>query len=190
MKTVSILSPMKAPQLPFIPIEVLVSIEPGVAKARNSLANQASGDIIVMLDEDATIQNEKVWTLILSLNKGEFIMAMGRGHPITRFFAIHKTDFNQVGGFDPSLQNGEDYDFYLRATKMGLKSIILDKEDIGHVEHSRGFSLRVPWDAGKIRARHPEILEAKWFMKPNPLVFFTQLISITYHGLRKCMGKL
>jgi len=187
MKTISILIPTRNPEIqtpliPFIPHEILISTILGVTEARRSLVEKSSGELLIMIDDDVTVPDH-LWIDALHLQKGSFMMSMGRNHPITRFLAIHKKDYLKVGGFDLTFQNGEDYDFYLRAIKIGLKSIILDREVIHHKEHSRHFDLRVPWDAGKLRARHSDILRIRWFIKLNPLIFIIQIVSLIYHRM-------
>ena len=186
MKTISILIPtrnleIQTPLISFIPHEILISTISGITKARVNLVERSSGELLIMIDDDVTVADH-LWIDATHLQRGSFMMSVGRNHPITRFLVIHKDDYLKVGGFDLAFQNGEDYDFYLRAIKIGLKPILLDKE-IYHKDHPRHFTLRVSWDAGKLRARHPEILKAKWFVKLNPLIFIIQIVSLIYYRM-------
>lgn len=186
MKTVSLLVPTnkreyQPPQTPFPIHEALTSDKRGVVAARIDLVNRSTGEVILMVDDDIEVRDPVVWKLVEYLQPGSLIMAVGRNHPTTRFFAIHRADYQRIGGFDPTLNNGEDLDFYLRAIKMDMIYTIIPRNLIRHDEHPRKLNLHVHWDAGKLRAKHPEIISLKWFLKLNPIVFLVQIVSLIYH---------
>ncbi|MEM2117723.1 MAG: galactosyltransferase-related protein [Candidatus Bathyarchaeia archaeon] len=104
-----------------VPYEVIISSKPGLGFARNWGAKQAKNDLLVFLDDDLHLRDE-IWQKIMSVQKGEFKMALDKGFPITRVMAIHKEDFWGVGGFDEQFRfTSEDRDFYVRAIMKGMR---------------------------------------------------------------------
>ncbi len=88
-----------------------------------------------MFDDDLTIL-PPVWTIILKLNKGEFLLTHVGEHLSSRVFAIYKTDYDKIGGFDISAKfTFEDCDFAIRAQRGGLKLKVLPPQLLVHREH-------------------------------------------------------
>ena len=93
--------------------------------------------LVVMLDDDL-ILSKQVWSIILGLQENEFLLTRWRSHLSSRVFAIHKNDYDRVGGFDPSFHfSFEDGEFALRAQNAGLKLKVLPPNLFTHIAHSR-----------------------------------------------------
>ena len=124
-----------------VPYQLITTNVQGVGKARHEGALKAKYPLIAMFDDDLTILPQ-VWKAILELNQGEFLLTHLGEHLSSRVFAIHKTDYFKVGGFDTSIKyTFEDGDFAIRAQKTGLKLKILPPQLLIHNEHlHRGAS--------------------------------------------------
>lgn len=87
---------------------------------------------------------ERVW-FAPRTNRNEEINYMNSGHLV-----IHRGLFSRVGGFDPELETGEDYDFCSRARMMGAQ-IENDPElkvvHVGYPKSIKRFFSRERWHA-------------------------------------------
>lgn len=124
-----------------VPYQLIVTNVRGVAKARHAGALKAKYPLIAMFDDDLTIM-PPVWKAILGLKQDEFLLTHVGEHLSSRVFAIHKSDYLSVGGFDTSIKyTFEDGDFAIRAQRAGLKLKILPPQLLIHNEHlHRGAS--------------------------------------------------
>ena len=107
----------------------------GLGFARNLGVSKCNSDLVFMFDDDL-IFGQNLMDLLLKVKPGEFAIAHNRDHYSTRVFAIHRSDYFNVGGFDSSIKYVfEDGDFVLRALKNGLKLKVVPSSLYFHVEH-------------------------------------------------------
>ena len=166
--------------------EVLVDRSPGVSWARNTLAYQANGEILAFMDDDIR-PDKRVWDLIANLRRGEILMVEGYRHPITRVMAIHKEDFNDIGGFDQNIwHNGEDLDFYWRALDKGYVVSTIPKGLVHHEPHSKSNWAKYHFESAYTRVKHGRI-SLDFFVQTNPLIALLRLAGYIYHSIRKGM---
>ncbi len=160
--------------------EVLIDRSPGVSWARNHLAYQAIGEILAFMDDDVR-PDKRVWELIANLRKREILMVEGYRHPITRVMAIHKEDFNDIGGFDQAIwYNGEDLDFYWRALDKGYVVSTVPKGLIHHEPHSKSNWAKYHFESAYTRVKHGRI-SLDFFVQTNPVIAFLRLTGFIYH---------
>ena len=166
--------------------EVLVDRSPGVSWARNTLAYQACGDVLAFMDDDIR-PDKRVWDLIANLRRGEILMVEGYRHPITRVMAIHKEDFNDIGGFDQNIwHNGEDLDFYWRALDKGYVVSTIPKGLVHHEPHSKSNWAKYHFESAYTRVKHGR-MSLDFFVQTNPLIAILRLSGYIYHSIRKWM---
>jgi len=182
--------------------------EPGgsISFIRNLGALQAKSDIIVFLDSDVYLQKgwgERIGIVIDKLrnqpqiisgsfcgiseennwieqiwftprtNSVEKINYMNSGHLI-----VHRSLFSKVGGFDPNLETGEDYDFCTRARGIGALIENDPKLKVMHAGYPkciRRFFIRERWHArGDYRS-----LKALVSSKPALISFSNLFMAVT-----------
>jgi glycosyltransferase involved in cell wall biosynthesis len=134
--------------------KVYVANQRGISKARNYGAYQSFGEILVFLDadvypprdfvektlrtfEDARIVGATCNIMPMNPHPGELaffrfynlllrLYAAFKPHSRGEFFAVRKSVFMTVGGFDESLPCLEDHDLALRISKLGKFAFISD----------------------------------------------------------------
>ena len=173
-----------APEVEEYACEVLIDASPGVSYARNKLAYLASGDILVFMDDDI-IPDRSVWELIANIRHREIMMVEGYRHPITRIMAIHKDDFNDIGGFDENIRyNGEDLDFYWIALEKGYIISTIPKCLVSHEPHGKSNWFKYHFESAYTRVKHDRI-SLDFFVQTNPVIAFLRLTGFIYHSMRK-----
>lgn len=177
---------VEAPEVEEYTCEVLIDTSPGVSYARNKLAHLASGDVLVFMDDDI-IPDRSVWGLIANIRHREIMMVEGYRHPITRIMAIHKEDFNDIGGFDENIRyNGEDLDFYWRALKKGYVVSTIPKCLVFHEPHNKSNWARYHFESAYTRIKHGRI-SLDFFVQTNPVIAILRLAGYIYHSIKKGM---
>ena len=138
-----------------------------IGEARNFGVSKSGGDVIVFIDADVSltsqwhIEFEKCLQHIASnvkyitgshcaapddsewlakywfnnLDKRRNTTHLGTGHLI-----VSKQFFEEIGGFDPNLITGEDYDFCLRARRLNGQIINNDDLKVIHRDYPRTIS--------------------------------------------------
>lgn len=137
----------------FCPVsyEFIVVSYDGIGFARHAGVLRSTGNLIVMFDDDV-ILNPKIWSYILNLSRGTFFMAVNCGNISTRAFAIHRQDYDLIGGFDPTIKYCfEDGDFYVRALRQGLTCKFIPTTLCTHLPHlhrttDRWLLVRLSWE--------------------------------------------
>jgi len=127
-----------------IPIRLVAEPEPGVGRAKNQGAAEASGDILLFLDADSrldeTMAGDVAARYLAGSPAGSIRIDADSTHPIDRgFFAlmevgkilfgvrsqmsyIERTLFKAIGGFQPDLYLAEDLDLLRRARELASQS--------------------------------------------------------------------
>lgn len=108
------------------------------AEARNIGATRTNGDILVFCDDDIRFDSDWFWYRVDALEQGEIrgLEDFGAGYLLTRFLAIHSSDFDKLGGFDPSLHHMEDTEFCIRAEQQGMNLKKLPRAKVEHEPHA------------------------------------------------------
>ena len=137
--------------------EVFTSKVKGIGKARNELAARATGDVLVYADDDIMIQTD-AWIYVENLPPRAVLMVQGRNHPISRFMAVHRDTFEEIGGFDEYLtRNAEDYDFYMTALRKGIQVIEMPSYCITHIPHEKRLKTRDHLESAYTRVKHSTV---------------------------------
>lgn len=127
-----------------IPIRLVTESEPGVGRAKNRGAAEASGDVLLFLDADSrldpTMAGDVATRYLAGSPAGSIRIDADSDHPIDRgFFAlmevgkilfgvrsqmsyIERTLFETIGGFKPDLYLAEDLDLLRRAREYARPS--------------------------------------------------------------------
>jgi glycosyltransferase involved in cell wall biosynthesis len=159
--------------------EVIIVRNSGVGFARSIGASAAKGDLLVMLDSDLVLSPD-LWSWILKLQKGTFAMAKNpeRASYSTKVFAIHKEDYLEVGGFNPSLKYlWEDGEFALRASSRGLKVTPVPSNMYKHIEHesrcrNKDFFIFFNWEYARLFVKFRRIIY------PNLAMWFFDMLNL------------
>ena len=190
-KTYSLLIPTlkdsaKITKDPYVRIrvcEVLLSDVKGMGNARNDLAARAKGDVFVYADDDIEIQMW-AWDAVENLPPRTVLMLQGHSHPITRFMAVDRNTFNEIGGFDPFLtRNAEDYDFYRTALRKGIAVIELPSRRVRHFAHDKRLTTRDHLESAYTRVKHGTV-NLQFFVQKNPVIALTRLLGAIYYSLK------
>jgi len=152
-------------------VEVVQETLRSVAKARNTGAKAAHGDILIFVDADVTVPKTLLWRISELLSDPVYIggavdtnyqpasisvkvylqtwqvvgklLRMAQG--AVQF--VHRDAFFSLGGYDETLFMGEDVDFYWRlrkkAREQGLQVCLID--DILAIPSSRRFDQWPLW---------------------------------------------
>jgi len=155
----------------------------GHSGAKNKGAENANGEILYFIDADCVADRECLGRLKMdfdqsdvscvggehtALNKDKLIprvIDIWEPHPPLQppgaNVAYRKEAFERAGGFDETIQYGEDQDLYWRIRKLGFKCSIdpTVKIGIGHPPTVLGFlGERFHWGIGyaQVAERHPE----------------------------------
>lgn len=127
-----------------------------ISEASNSAASKASGDFIVLMDNDDLLPIHALWTVAYYINrnkdcdlfysdedkisidgfrcepynKGSFDRFLMYGHNMFSHLGIYRRSiFNKVGGFRKGYEGSQDYDLTLRCME------VCGEERIGHIPH-------------------------------------------------------
>ncbi len=186
--------------------EVLFIRALGIGLARNLGASRAKGDLIVMLDSDLILKPE-LWSWLVNLRRGTFAMVKNYEHNSysSRVFAIHKDDYVQTGGFNPSLKYlWEDGEFALRASELGLKIAPVPSTLYKHIEHeprclSKQFFILFNWEYARLFVKfskkiYPRV--ERWFLDQANLKkgefnlgpILVRLIGFFFWNLERIVG--
>lgn len=165
-------------------VEALVSDVPGVAQARNDLANRAIGEILIYLDDDYAPSSD-IWDYLVMVPPGYLVMTQGRNNPISRAMSLHKSTFHKLGGFDPKLtRNAEDLDLYMRARAQGIPVVVIPNQAEAHNDHPRPFSLRAEYEGAYVRVKN-QAFTLTYLITKHPVKFLVRLATWTYYQIRK-----
>lgn len=175
--------------------EFLYSSLSGVGAARRDLCSRASGEVLVMLDDDIFI-SEAIFSELVNVSEGTFIVARVGKHFSTRVFSIRKSDYDKTPGFNAAIRFVfEDGDFVVNATKCGLKCKVISENKFIHLPHrNRTGDKRkyLSWfEHGKMlvkytQAVYPGIVGFFGFrsLLREPDVFCVKFFSVIYHLMR------
>lgn len=174
-----------------VPYELIISKVAGVGAARAAGVSAAKNDLIVMFDDDLIIK-PSLWQLVLSLKRGQFILAHVGEHLSTRVFAIHRCDYDLVGGFDSKIKYiFEDGDFYLRALKNGLKCKVISTAFYFHPYHTprtvnRWLLVRLAWEYSRLYVKYKRDLHnypTDFFIRPLDYKVFLFHFPVKIFGI-------
>lgn len=154
-------------------------------KARNIGATKATGVVLLFVDDDVILQTEglkdfidKVQGVSRAIVGGVFTEPF-TGFTVvgTRLLALHKRDFEALGGFDETLYGWEDHEFSIRAQIRGYKIIDCSHAMLDH-HHSRRLSELIWRNLIYERSGTLAIMRyAKYLKKRTALWFFPLCIS-------------
>jgi glycosyltransferase involved in cell wall biosynthesis len=136
----------KADILVFLDADVYLSKEWGarigaVIAKLHSQPNLITGSLYGVSEDDNWI--ERIWFAPRTTKKE--VNYLNGGHLI-----LHSSLFSKLGGFDPSLETGEDYEFCERARSMGAQienDATLKVVHAGYPKSIKGFFSRERWHA-------------------------------------------
>jgi len=131
-----------------LPVKVITATEKGVARARNAGGREATGDMIIFADADTILPPTFIQAAVAMANKGTIVGGFTARMDSTKFSVrlgarvmngyvrlmaktpwpiaftclfSSKEAFTKLEGFDPLLFIMEDYDYILRAKRLGYK---------------------------------------------------------------------
>ena len=140
-------------------LDVVTATDDGLNVARNRGIERASGEWIVLADDDITFPTKLTAALIDSMHKGHLIGLEDfwpMRYVIGRFVVFHRSLWDYVGGFDESRPHGGDTDFAIRCEKAGARVLRLPRHIIPHHDATSKFSKQqhMEW-LGYLFRRHP-----------------------------------
>lgn len=124
-------------------LDVVVATDEGLNVARNCGIERASGDWIVLADDDITFPTRVTAALIDSMHEGHLVGLEDfwpMRYVIGRFMIFHRSLWEHVGGFDESRPHGGDTDFAIRCEKAGARLVRLPRRLIPHHDATSEFS--------------------------------------------------
>ncbi len=127
-------------------VDTQVVREGTLNEARNLGVRRAKHDRIVVLDDDIAFTERFFRELAQRIERGTL-----RGYPdwdyglvAGRVMAFHRSDWEQVGGFDEFLRSHMgDTEFSLKFRSSGFRVEQIDSEEITHEPHERSVTT---WD--------------------------------------------
>lgn len=140
-------------------LDVVVATDDGLNVARNRGIERASGEWIVLADDDITFPTRVTTALIDSMHEGHLVGLEDfwpMRYVIGRFMIFHRSLWDHVGGFDESRPHGGDTDFAIRCEKAGARVLRLPRRLIPHHDATSEFSKfqHLEWLSYLVR-RHP-----------------------------------
>jgi len=124
-------------------LDVVVATDEGLNVARNRGIERASGEWIVLADDDITFPTRLTAALIDSMHEGHLVGLEDfwpMRYVIGRFIIFHRSLWEHVGGFDESRPHGGDTDFAIRCEKAGARVLRLPRRLIPHHDATSEFS--------------------------------------------------
>jgi len=118
----------------FVHIDADMELTEHVLAECVTLALEEGADAVIIPEVSA---GENYWTKCLGLNKA-LALAMS-GHEAARFYL--RKAFDALGGFDPALEAGEDFDLHFRAEDKGLKIGRIKSPIIHHLGNMKFSSM-------------------------------------------------
>ncbi|WP_363466236.1 glycosyltransferase family 2 protein [Halogeometricum borinquense] len=140
-------------------LEVVVRTDDGRSVARNRGVEEATGEWIVLADDDITFPTTLTAMLVDSMHTCHLV-GLEDFWPmdtlLTRYMVFHRSLWDAVGGFDESREHGEDSDFVYRCADAGAKIRPLPRNIVPHHDADTEFSAleHVEWLWYLLR-RHP-----------------------------------
>jgi len=118
-------------------IETCVVSQGNRSEARNIGAEKTTGDVLVFMDDDIRFTEDFLATRVQRITPGQVtgLEDYGLGYLLTRFMIMHRDTFEQIGGFDETLNHMEDTEFCIRAEKAGFPILPLDQRAVTHIPH-------------------------------------------------------
>jgi hypothetical protein len=141
-------------------LEVVVATDDGLNVARNRGIERATGEWIVLADDDITFPIILTAALVDSMHPSHLVGLEDfwpLDYVIGRFMIFHRSLWDHVGGFDESRPHGGDTDFAVRCEKAGGRVLRLPRRLVPHHDATSTFSTlqHVEWLAYLVR-RHPK----------------------------------
>ena len=176
-----------------------------IGKARNVGAKKSHGGLLVFLDDDVGVC-EDFLDLIVELARNGWVVSVGGTHCL----AIRRDVFERVW-FDDWLGWFEDYDFYLRAKKLGGPFMFLDyKRYVDHYGECRwnrslkSWRIKSQFWMTQIVLRHkffkqywakPEVSSKKtsykrFFFVKNPVFLLVRGVGFFAHVIMRLRRKM
>jgi glycosyltransferase involved in cell wall biosynthesis len=124
-------------------LDVVVATDEGLNVARNRGIERASGEWIVLADDDITFPTKLTAALVDSMHEGHLVGLEDfwpMRYVIGRFIIFHRSLWEHVEGFDESRPHGGDTDFAIRCEKAGARVLRLPRRLIPHHDATSEFS--------------------------------------------------
>lgn len=185
--------------------EVIVCRHKGVGKARNKGASHAHGEILVFLEDDLTLNLDRLLKLLHSW-KPKTVITLHETQPkhpmIGRITIISKEDFMYAGKFNEYIRfGGEGADFIMRCMDKGLKWLpIISNSFYKHL--NRPYNLKIEltrqffstfvllkWKRKFQRDLFKFWVSAHTFPSVHNLLFFFVKVSAFYFHTLKLLGE-
>lgn len=140
-------------------LEVVVRTDEGRSVARNRGIAEATGDWIVLADDDITFPTKLTAMLVDGMHESHLVGLEDfwpMNSLLTRYMIFHRSLWETVGGFDERREHGEDTDFVYRCERAGARSCALPRMIVPHHDVDTSFSdeKHLDWALYLLR-RHP-----------------------------------
>ncbi|AHG04072.1 glycosyl transferase [Halobacterium sp. DL1] len=116
-------------------LETVVRTDPGRNVARNRGVDEASGEWIIVADDDITFPTTMTAMLVEGMSE-HHVVGLEDFWPmdwlLTRYMVFHRSVWEAVGGFDEDREHGGDTDFCIRCEKAGARVCKLPRDVVPH----------------------------------------------------------
>lgn len=123
-------------------LETVVRTDDGRNYARNRGVEEASGEWIVIADDDITFPTTLTAILVDGMSTHHLI-GLEDFWPmrwlLTRYMVLHRSLWDRVGGFDTSREHGGDTDFCIRCEKADARLCCLPRHLVPHHDVDSAF---------------------------------------------------
>ena len=123
-------------------IETIVRTDEGRNVARNRGVEAASGEWIIVADDDITFPTQLTAALVHGMDR-RHVVGLEDFPPmewiLTRYVVFHRSTWEAVGGFDGRREHGGDTDFAIRAEKAGRDVLRLPRGIVPHHDEDTAF---------------------------------------------------
>ncbi|MFB6176443.1 MAG: glycosyltransferase family 2 protein [Halobaculum sp.] len=146
-------------------IDPVIADEEGLNVARNSGIERASGEWIVLVDDDVTFPT-RLTAWLLDAMHPMHVVGLEDYWPMDgvlgRYMLFHRSLWQRVGGFDESRPHGGDTDFVVRCRKAGASVSRLPRRIVPHHDAPGEFTTQehAEW-LWYLCRRHPRTMVPK-----------------------------
>lgn len=146
-------------------LETVVREDEGRSRARNRGVEEATGDWLVVADDDITFPTVLTAMLVEGMHQ-HHVVGLEDFWPLewvlTRYVVFHRSMWDAVGGFDERREHGEDTDFAIRCEKAGGRVRPLPRRLVEHHDVDTRFEAgqHAEWLWYLLR-RHPRRIAPK-----------------------------